>query len=42
MTYALFIASYGLLCKADDHAEYESDMRLVLSAFGLGQAHLAH
>ena len=42
VTYTLFAASYGLLYKAQDHAEYESGMRRVLNAFGLGQAHLAH
>lgn len=42
VTYSLFIASYGLLYKAEDHAEYESGMRRVLGAFGLDQAHLAH
>ena len=42
VTYALFAASYGLLYKAQDHAEYESGMRRVLTAFGLDQAHLAH
>lgn len=42
VTYTLFTASYGLLYKAHDHAEYESGMKRVLNAFGLSEAHLEH